>query len=97
MIKGDGSRINGKCNYVSYNPNLLAQFQLVATLIGRKAALNEQYKSVYVKENRGQFSHVAGNVSRTRHYGKWMEWYDGFVYCVSVPSSFVMIRRNGKI
>jgi len=38
-----------------------------------------------------------GNYSLTTNIERTQETWDGAVYCVSVPSSYLLVRRNGKV
>lgn len=60
----------------------------VSTIIRRKNAHGEWFKvSILHGKSGGTYQHM----KPTR------VWHDGFVYCVTVPSSFFLVREGGKV
>lgn len=88
IMKGDGSIKKGKATYVSYSNKLLEEVQILATMIGYKASVNYKNHSVHIKLNRNGDSMI----DKTKNIE-----YTGYVWCVNVALSNIVVRRNGKI
>lgn len=73
--------------------------QILWTLSGRRARMR-----LYHPSNRPDYDHwIVGTPQKPAGYSGTSNFikeeipWDGPVYCVTVPSSFVVIRRNGKV
>jgi DNA polymerase-1 len=74
--------------------------QIVWLLSGWRAKIREHWygdrdKPLYCVDT--SVPHRRAGYSMTTNFGKEEIQWDGPVYCVTVPSSFVVIRRNGKV
>jgi len=84
-----------KANYSSDNYTNAAWVQTILSLQGRRSHLRQ-----YIKTNGGinwQVDHIARDCSMTTNIDKRLEEYGGHVYCLSVPSSYVLVRFEGQI
>lgn len=93
----DGDWTRGAC-YSSAERKNVDWVQTIMSLTGTKCTLSHRLPTKEsVKEQ------YYANISRGRDYtltsnftSERVDW-DGPVYCVTVPSSYVLVRRNGKV
>jgi DNA modification methylase len=86
-MKGDGS----KDTFYQKNSECLVKMQTLCHLTGRQARCNFKKGSVPIHNNPKTQLH-----SRHRKRNPPV-MYDGMVWCVTVPSGAVMVRRKGRI
>lgn len=72
--------------YYSYRSESLEKVQIIASLAGRRALLNDKRVSIVNKDYCVQNSMTKSEVD-----------YNGRVYCVTVPSSMIVIRHGGQV
>jgi len=85
MIKGDGW-INGKgYGYKSISKQLLGDMSEIALKLGYAVTTNKDSISISKK----QVLPTINTAPKSIRYG-------GKIYCVSVPNTIIMVRRNGK-
>lgn len=77
--------------YYSKDRENCAWLATMAHLTGYKAYVTSDHPNVFTCNIMNQQRTYAYRTHRT------VEQYDGFIYSLKVPSSFYMIRRNGKI
>ena len=103
LVEWDGHRIadepNNRYYYSSTVEDNVSLAQTIACLAGyytsrgtsedkRKSTYKTVYRLYITKDKKG---------NRTGRVTKDYVPYDGKVYCVSVPSTFIVVRRNGNI
>jgi UDP-glucuronate decarboxylase len=93
LLLGDGSADGRK--YWSISPALFDGVQEILLKLGAAGA-------VYRKEPNRSVWAVRALTNETKDFltplypRRHVEWYDGFVYCVTVPNHVIYVRRNGK-
>ncbi len=91
----DGDAAKGNY-YASTDRRNMDYVQAAYSLVGKRAFLGS-YPYSYDK---GKTIHVMGaknvDYSMTTNVKRERIHHDGKVYCVSVPSSYILVRRNGK-
>jgi len=95
LIKGDGhiAKKTGSIYYYSKSERLLDDVQEIAMKLGYGATICT-YEKGERKEKYICFSKHPNAVAR-RQSQSWVP-YEGFVYCCTVPTGIIMVRRNGK-
>lgn len=99
MVKWDGSIINNNLYYYSsVNKNQANFYQIISVLAGYKSNLTyqednrkESYSDVhrlFIAKNKDYIG--------TQSLKKTTEWYSGSVYCITVPSGNIIVRRSGN-
>lgn len=95
MMLGDGSKRGDV--YFSNSYRLISNFQELLLKVGYAGNI-----SMHDKRKRKPLYniHILNRFNskyKTPSYPKQtVKWYDGFVYCVTVPNHIVFVRRNGK-
>ena len=85
MIEGDGWKGSTTMGYKSISKQLLSDFSEIAHKLGYATSTNKDSVSV-------------SNIQITPTINKAPEkvTYKGRIYCVSVPNTLILVRRNGK-
>lgn len=92
MMKGDGTRCR-RSTYSSKSKELAEQFQLLSILSGTSCAVHKIHGNMYSaylhkhKRHQGQ-----AGIQRIEEIP-----YKGKVWCVTVDTGFIVVRRDGKI
>lgn len=95
----DGTIKNNSIVYSSINKSCVDVIQSIANICGYKGIISS-YQDKRENNNRQEIFSIC--LCRKEKYGinrhlKISEvFYDGYVYCVSVPSKMILIRRNNK-
>lgn len=105
MIKGDGHRYeNGMIKFTqTENYKLLEDFQLIATLLGRKTTIREDKSEFkrYGKRRFGVYVWAEGKrYSIDTHYKSLKhekQNYTGFIWCPSTENGTLVMKRNNCI
>jgi nucleoside-diphosphate-sugar epimerase len=100
LMLGDGhvNKKTGSMTYHSKSLRLLGDVQEIALKLGYGATICKRVRKRGIRA--GQVDYYL-SISRTANAvissesQKWEE-YDGIVYCCTVPSGIIMVRRNGK-
>lgn len=79
--------------YSSNNKTNADWVQIVYTLSNHRAKVREYTGS---KNTNYQVDHTPRNFSLTTNHISYKTYYNDLVYCVKVPSSYIVVRRNGK-
>ena len=99
FIKGDGSvDKNGSIRMATSSKKLADGLQFLCNKVGWISNIGIQK----AKNGYGETYYLGAWIKRGKNIvAKKQYWYkqkyDGFVYCVKVPSGFVVVRRNNKI
>lgn len=83
----------GQTMYASAEKRSADWVQIALTLSGRRAQVREYYGSKKVSY---QVDHTPRDYSLTTNIVFEEVPHDGPVYCVTVPTGFIIVRRNGK-
>lgn len=106
MMKGDGhlddnsKKIHG--TYYTKSKQLANDFHEICLKLGYSASLHktdrqEHEYCVYISDNKTTQIIMSESVMKNRKNNPWNKIdYNGKIYCVEVPNSIVMVRRNGK-
>jgi len=70
--------------------------QIALTLQGRRAKIKEYKPSNPNEKVQYQVTHTPRDYSLTKNIEKTEVPWNDFVYCVTVPSGFILVRRNGR-
>jgi hypothetical protein len=92
----DGSYTRRNCYSSSQKANV-DWVQLLFVLTGRRAYLRDYNGSLTQKKINWQVDVCEKAHTWTTNTEKSTVPWDGKVYCISVPSSYIVIRRNGKV
>jgi phosphoribosylamine-glycine ligase len=109
MMFGDGTKIKkGNRLYTTTSKKLADDLQEIIIKAGRLATIYEkepkivwfekEKRYIYGKEKQYlvyEFKEDTDEYCFTNDEIKWID-YEGFVYCVEVPSHIIYVRRNGK-
>ncbi len=87
LMLGDG-RANGR-DYTTSSRQLADDVQEIVLKIGRRAWISRDRDGYEVHAANRNESRVTPSASRS-------VWYEGMVYCATVPSGLLLVRRNGK-
>ena len=96
LMLGDGHvwKKTGSMNYYSKSMRLLSDMQEIAMKLGYGATICAHKRNGKPQEHFLSLSrHREGKAARRSQ--SW-ESYDGVVYCCTVPTGIIMVRRNGK-
>lgn len=95
-VKGDGHiKKNGALHLVSKSERLINDLQEICIKLG--IGCTKQNNKVYFRmETHKTKSGLDKWYSKLRPQNFSASKYDGKVYCVNVPSGFVLVRRNGR-
>lgn len=97
LMESDGSVKHQGWAFSSSSPQLFEDVGFLATLCGYAMSTNKPRHITNLKHNTNYrgiiLSRDYGNVKR-EHESQHM--YTGTVYCVTVPTGYIMVRRNGK-
>ena len=85
MINGDGWRNGESIGYRSISKKLLNDLEEIAIKLGYAVTEHNDCVSISNIQNMPTINNKPVEVN-----------YNGKVYCVSVPNTFIMVRRNGK-
>ncbi|WP_287583011.1 DNA polymerase domain-containing protein, partial [Candidatus Borrarchaeum sp.] len=105
MILGDGSWYKGKClSFSSTYKERANDFQELALRLGYGCAIRKEVRDCKIFDTvykdhvsyRCLLSYTRKNVFNGQHNRIQRENYFGKVWCVAVPNSTVIVRRNGK-
>ena len=98
LPKWDGSQLKDETNrhYNSTNKQSADWAQIMSVLAGFRC---QQVRLKETRENRNDVFRLYQADSLITDFGTPAQehYYDGWVYCVTVPSGFFLIRRNGKV
>lgn len=95
----DGCKKHQSIIYSSINKSCVDKVQAIANICGYKATINSYQDS---REDCDRKLIWSICISKGERYGIAMHLkveeqdYDGYVYCVSVPSKMIIVRRNNK-
>lgn len=90
-MKGDGCATNGSMAFYQKDPEALEKMQVLAHVIGMQGRINEKNISVNLRNH-------SKTQLQTRHLKSYYKKpYDGKVWCVTVATGAVVVRRKGKI
>lgn len=95
MIKGDGCFEKGRIRrFYSTSKQLIDGMQEILLKAGYSTTISEVNSNGFSK---GKIFHL--NIGREEIIGSYPteEYYNGNVYCVTVPNHIILVRRNGKI
>jgi DNA polymerase I-like protein with 3'-5' exonuclease and polymerase domains len=95
IMHWDGSWTRKNCYSSSVKPNA-DWVQIVALLRNRRANVRPYHGSKVQTKTNWQVDIVNRNYSWTTNLEPTREPFSGTVYCVSVPSEYIVVRRNGK-
>lgn len=104
---GDGSSRHNNLIYTTISRRLADDLQELALKIGWASSINVRDRRDESHENNGYVCfnrHVSYDISIAQHRQKaeissdnrYTQRYSGKVYCVTVPSHVIYVRRNGK-
>jgi hypothetical protein len=107
LVKGEGTNQNGKISYYSISKRLIDDFQEICIKIGKNAYIVEKkQKASFIAgrliNNFRKFYCCCVRTSKWKSFANnktsyiTKQNYSGNVYCVSVPSGVIKVRRNGK-
>lgn len=98
-VAWDGSEVSERLSYYSSTVKDNADyFQEVCVRAGYRARMTKQVdnRSETFKDVHRLFIRHGEPMVDTQNFKKTSEPYDGMVYCVSVPTGCVVVRRDGK-
>jgi len=78
---------NGKVHFCTISKQLLSDLQEMLLYVGKSGSI--QSNNMRMETNKGYACLDSQHITKT--------YYDGYVYCVSVPDSLLVVRRNGKV
>jgi hypothetical protein len=93
---GDGSIRNGRMRYRSYSKQLMDDIQEMMAKLGRRANIVSYDEGYEIYENideKGKYRVDA--MFEIKDVEE--EEYNGYIYSVKVPTTWVVVRRNGKV
>jgi superfamily II DNA or RNA helicase len=99
MVEWDGSKVSKSCWYYSSVDKRAAEFyQCVALLAGYRARTTVQRdgRSAAFNDVHRLFIHLSRSTIGAQSLKRDSVLYAGRVYCVSVPSGNIIVRRGGK-
>lgn len=97
IVEWDGNRVPNRKQY-EFSSKLLHENQIVQTI-----AHTCGYMSTIMKRKNGFGEWYKTSILLTKNSVSWqkekyeLEKYNGYVYCVAVPSGMILVRINGKI
>nr|URC17490.1 MAG: HEase/DNA adenine MTase [Lokiarchaeota virus Skoll Meg22_1214] len=109
LIKGDGCISKGMISYYTSSKKLADQIQEICIKIGYNAniKIRDRTKDKKISNIKGRFIRAAHlsyeiyvrkskecTLRRNQHFKK--KYYEGMVYCCTVPNHVILVRRNGK-
>jgi DNA methylase len=96
MVDGDGHRRpDGRMQFVQKSRAVADSFQMLATRLGYRTTLASRGATWAVYVSPGRWVDLrAGRNGSDQAVGH--EYYEGIVWCPSVPSTFWLARRNGQ-
>jgi DNA modification methylase len=108
LIKGDGHiERDGRTRYYTTSKILAGQMQELAIKLGYNSTLKKYWRKKAFSKKYNRFikgKHTSYIISirkskeckllRSKHFKE--EYYNGYVYCCTVPSHILYVRRNGK-
>lgn len=94
LMDGDGSWKS--LTYSTKNKNMAKEFSELCHLIGKSCYVREDIRVYKGRRNLIYRCYVAGGNSK-RIQGIVLEPYFGRIWCVTVPTGYIVIRCNGKI
>ena len=97
MMKGDGSfKNNIPKMYYSKSYRLISDMQEIVMKLGMAATIGKQDDTYYISIAQQTNTTVNPKIkTNNRNKYEWID-YKGEVYCCTVPTGIIMVRRNGK-
>lgn len=93
----DGHLNGGSTVYNTADPQNVEWVQIFAHLRGLKASVSKREAGEQAYSDKGYWQ-ISISATQTSHAGSPDKYaYDGHVYCLSVPTGFLVIRRNGCV
>lgn len=97
LMDSNGSKKNNSWSFRTSSPYLMNDIMKLSILCGYSTSSPLVRKAE--KPTHGDCYSIiihSRKIATTRNAKFYVSNYSGFVYCVTVPSGFVLIRRNGK-
>lgn len=97
----DGSRSNNLLRYTNTNSGAVEKVKSIAVLAGYSVGEYSTPSKTFDKTELSgriyyQLTFTKKAVRSGRDYKKIEQYYEGNIYCVTVPSSFIIVRKKGS-